>query len=70
MLERRDDGVRVVELTDAFAVLAAFAPQWEGETWIVPREPADGIATLDDGAIAADGRVLLSPVPESRARGR
>lgn len=54
----RDDGTRVVELADAFAVLAAFAPQWEGETWIVPRAPGDGIGTTGDGSIAAFAEIL------------
>jgi UDPglucose--hexose-1-phosphate uridylyltransferase len=54
----RDAGVRIVELTDEFAVLAAFAPQWEGETWVVPRTAGDGIGTLNDRMIAAFAEVL------------
>ena len=54
----RDAGVRMVELTDEFAVLAAFAPQWEGETWVVPRQPGDDIGTTDDRLIAAFAEVL------------
>lgn len=48
-----DDGARVVEATDHFAVLTAFAPQWMGETWIVPRVPGGGLGALDDRAIEA-----------------
>lgn len=54
----REDGARLVELTDDFAVLAAFAPQWEGETWIVPRARANSVAEMDDRLIAACAEVL------------
>ena len=48
-----DDGARVVEATDHFAVLTAFAPQWMGETWIVPRAPMAGLPHLDDARLDA-----------------
>lgn len=44
---------RVVEITDEFAVLAAYAPQWTGETWIVPRAPVAGLQHLDDAGLDA-----------------
>jgi UDPglucose--hexose-1-phosphate uridylyltransferase len=54
----REDGTRLVELTDDFVVLAAFAPQWEGETWIVPRASADNVAEMDDRLTMAFATVL------------
>ena len=54
----RDDRARLVELTDDFAVVAAFAPQWEGEVWIVPRAAGDSAATMDDRLIAGFAEVL------------
>jgi UDPglucose--hexose-1-phosphate uridylyltransferase len=54
----RDDGARLIELADGFALLAAFAPQWEGETWIVPREPVDSVGAMDDDLITAFAEIL------------
>lgn len=52
------EGTRVVEATDDFAVLTAFAPQWLGETWIVPRAPGAGIGGLSDAGIEAFAQTL------------
>jgi len=54
----REDGRRLVEWTDEFAVVAAFAPQWEGETWIMPRARGDSVGALDDRRVAAFAEVL------------
>ena len=59
LLRREHDaGARLVEVTGEFAVLAAFAPQWEGETWIVPRAPGDSLGTMDDPTLTAFADVL------------
>lgn len=51
-------GERVVEATDDFAVLAAYAPQWMGETWIVPRAPGASVGALDDPQLEAFAHLL------------
>jgi UDPglucose--hexose-1-phosphate uridylyltransferase len=51
-------GARLVEATDEFAVLAAYAPQWMGETWVVPRAPGASVGALDDPGLEAFATVL------------
>jgi UDPglucose--hexose-1-phosphate uridylyltransferase len=46
------DGARVIEVGDGFAVLAAYAPQWTGEVWIVPRVAGAQIGEVDDETAA------------------
>jgi UDPglucose--hexose-1-phosphate uridylyltransferase len=53
-----DDRTRVVDASDAFVVVAAFAPQWVGETWIVPRAPRPSIGSIDDDEIAPFAEAL------------
>jgi UDPglucose--hexose-1-phosphate uridylyltransferase len=53
-----ESGVRVVEATPEFAVLTAYAPQWMGETWIVPRRPGASIGELDEGVLAVFAELL------------
>lgn len=49
---------RVVAVTDRFAVFAPYAPQWAGETWVVPREPAVSFGESNDDTLAAFAAVL------------
>jgi len=51
-------GERMVAATDRFVVLTPYAPQWAGETWIVPREPAVSFGESDDDTLAAFAAVL------------
>jgi UDPglucose--hexose-1-phosphate uridylyltransferase len=53
-----DEATRIVDVSDAFVVLAAFAPQWVGETWIVPRAAGASIGVIDDALIAPFAQAL------------
>jgi UDPglucose--hexose-1-phosphate uridylyltransferase len=52
------NGERLVTATDRFAVVTPYAPQWAGETWVVPREPAVSFGESDDDKLAAFAAVL------------
>jgi UDPglucose--hexose-1-phosphate uridylyltransferase len=51
-------GERLVEETSRFVVLTPYAPQWSGETWIVPRVPGGDFGKVDDDSIEAFAEVL------------
>jgi len=51
-------GDRLVEETGRFVAITPYAPQWSGETWIVPREPGESLGEVDDDDLAAFAEVL------------
>jgi UDPglucose--hexose-1-phosphate uridylyltransferase len=53
-----ETGERLVAVTDQFAAITPYAPQWAGETWVVPREPAVSFGESDDDKLAAFAAVL------------
>jgi len=51
-------GERIVGERDGFVVLAPYAPQWAGETWIIPREAHVSLALLPVERVAPFAAVL------------
>ena len=51
-------GDRLVEETGRVVAITPYAPQWSGETWIVPREPGESLGEVDDDDLVAFADVL------------
>ncbi len=51
-------GDRVVEEVDEFVVMTPYAPQWAGETWIIPRDGVSGFADVGETMLQRFSSVL------------
>lgn len=52
------EGTRTVAEGEGFVALAAYAPQWSGESWILPRQGPAGLGEVRDDDLAAFARLL------------
>ena len=58
-LERESaTGERIISNQGGFVVLAPYAPQWSGETWIIPREARSSLATVPEKGVVSFAAVL------------
>jgi UDPglucose--hexose-1-phosphate uridylyltransferase len=61
-------GARIIEEREAFVVLAPYAPQWSGETWIIPRTVGVSVGTLSPPQEVREFAVTLRGTLERLAR--
>jgi UDPglucose--hexose-1-phosphate uridylyltransferase len=51
-------GTRIVATTEDYVTLTPYAPQWPGETWVLPRRGGGRFESLEDDAVSAFAAAL------------